>query len=246
MKRRTVLTGSIGALVAHGSFARALAQGGQSADLAGCLAEPGIALFLDVFQGASTLTSTELLPGADWQVYSTPYTTVAFLYPPDWNAQVLSASTFSPGGAPQWMSGPPGTPGLVSARVVSPDSTAAWEYAVGTLQGVALTIEQAIMVAEGGLLGDAGAGSRLCMHTEQNMAGGLAWLTAVDSNGLLVLTNGTLFADASGFTPYSVLTYYAFAAPRAQFELVMRSVFLPIQWQLLQSGGSLPTPTPTP
>ena len=136
--------------------------------------------------------------------------------------------------------------GLLSARVASPDATAAWEYVAGTLQGVALSIEQAIAIAEGGMLGDGYAGTRLCLHTEPTINGGTAWLTAIESNGLLVLTNGTLFADASGLSPFSVITYYALVAPRASYEQAMRQVFIPIQWQLLRLGGGDPTPTPTP
>lgn len=246
MKRRSVLSGAVGVGLALAVGRGSMAQTGQPADLAGCLAEPGIALFLDVFQGRSNLTSQDLLPGADWQLFSSPYTLVAFLYPPDWSGQVLFANSFTQNAAPIWSNGTPQSPGITSARVVSPDSTAAWEYVAGTLTGVALTVEQAIAVAEGGVFGDGFTGTRLCVHTEPTINGGTAWLTATESNGLLALTNGTLFADASGFSPYSVLTWYSLVAPRATYELYMRQVFIPIQWQLLQSGGSEPIPTPTP
>ena len=225
---------------------RLLAQTGQTTDLVGCLAEPGIALFLEVFQGRSNLTSHELLPGTNWQLFTLPYGLVAFLYPPDWIGQVLFASTFSQNAAPQWTGQQQNASGIVSTRVTTADSTAAWEYAVGTLQGIALTLDQSVAIAEGGILGDGYTGTRLCMHTEPALNGGVAWLTAIERNGLLVLTNGTLFADASGLSPFSVLTYYSFVGPRAQFEQLMRSVFIPIQWQLLYAGGSDPTPTPIP
>ncbi len=245
MNRRSMLAGLLGAAVAVTPGRQLLAQSGQPADLAGCLAEPGIALFLDVFQGRSNLTSQELLPGANWQLFTSPYALVAFLFPPDWLGQVLFASTFSQNAAPLWTAQQQRASGIVSARVAAADATAVWEYVAGTLQGVALTIEQAVAMAEGGILGDGYAGNRLCVHTEPTLSGGVAWLTAVERDGLLVLTNGTLFADASGFSPFSVITYYSFVGPRAGFEQLMRSVFIPIQWQLLQ-GGSDPVPTATP
>lgn len=246
MKRRTVLAGITGAAAMLLPGSRLLAQSGQPTELAGCLAEPGIALFLDVFQGRSTLTSQELLPGAGWQLFSSPYATVDFLYPPDWIGQLLYASSFTQNAAPLWTSGAPQTGGVLASRVVSPDSTALWEYVVGSLSGVALSFEQAIAIAEGGVLGDGYAGTRLCSYTTQNITGGIDWLTAIDSNGLLVLTNGTLVADASGLSPFSVITYYSLVAPRAGYEQTMRQVFIPIQWQMLRSGGGNPTPTPAP
>ena len=78
MKRRSMLAGLLGAALGATPGRRLLAQSGQPEDLAGCLAEPGIALFLDLFQGRSNLTSQELLPGADWQLYSSPSTLVSF------------------------------------------------------------------------------------------------------------------------------------------------------------------------
>lgn len=248
MRRRSMLAGMLGVGLGTAICAESEAQTGPTTDLAGCLAEPGIALFLDVFQGRSTLTFQELLPGADWVLFSSPYSLVAFLHPPDWSAQLLYASTFTQNAAPIWTAGVPQAGGLLAARVVSPDASAAWEYVAGTLQGVALSIEQAIAIAEGGILGDGYSGSRLCLHTEPTISGGTAWLTAIESDGRLVMTNGTLFADASGFSPYSVITYYGLAAPRASYEQVMRQVFLPIQWQLLRRGGedAVATSTPTP
>lgn len=248
MNRRSMLAGLLGVAAAVTSVNRLRAQGGQRADLAGCLAEPGIALYLDLFEGRAPLTFEELLPGADWRLFSSPYALVSFLYPPDWSAQELYAATFTQSAAPIWTTNVPQAGGLLSARVGAPDSSALWEYVAGTFQGVALSIEQAIAIAEGGVLGDGYGGSRLCRYTEPTINGGTAWLTAVDSNGLLVLTNGTLFVDASGSSRFSVITYYALVAPRASYEQVMRQVFLPIQWQLLrrEGDGSVLTPTPTP
>lgn len=247
MNRRTVLAGVLGTAFCAGTVDRSLAQGGQRAELAGCLAEPGIALFLDVFEGRSALTLQELLPGTDWQLFSSPYSLVSFLFPADWSAQLLYAATFTQNAAPIWTTNIPQPGGLLSARVVSADATSAWEYVAGTLQGVALSIEQAIAIAEGGVLGDGYAGTRLCLYTEPTLSGGTAWLTAIESNGLLALTNGSLFADASGFSPFSVITYYSLVAPQASYEQVMRQVFLPIQWQLLRrDDGPSSTVTPTP
>ena len=100
MNRRSLLTGLIATAVAALPGGKSLAQGQRPADLAGCLAEPGIALFLDLFEGKPVMTPEELLPGANWQLFSSPATPVFFLFPPDWVGQVLFASTFSPNGAP--------------------------------------------------------------------------------------------------------------------------------------------------
>lgn len=246
MKRRSVLAGLFG--VSFGAVLRGKteAQTGQTGDVTACLAEPGIALFLDVFQGTSNLNFQELLPGAGWQLFSSPYSLVTFLYPPDWSAELLYAATFTENAAPIWTADVPQAGGLLSARVMSADATAAWEYVAGTFQGVAMSMEQAIGMAEGGMLGDGYTGNRLCIYTEPTMSGGSAWLTAIESNGLLLLTNGTLFADSSGFSPFSVITYYGMVAPRASYEQVMREVFIPIQWQLLRRGGEDAVATSTP
>lgn len=247
MNRRTMLGGLLGSAVAISPGRILRAQTEQRPELAGCLAEPGIALFLDLFEGQQTLTLQELVPPADWLPFSLPYSPVWFLYPPDWSAQLLYAATFTQNAAPIWISNVPQTGGLLSARVVSPDATSAWEYAVGSLQGVVISIEQAIAIAEGGMLGDGYAGSRLCFSTGPAIPTGIAWLTAIDSNGLLALTNGTLIVDTSGFVPFSVITYYSLVAPRANYEQVMRQVFVPIQWQLLRrDDGASSTVTPTP
>ena len=246
MNRRAAIAGMLGVAVALTAGRRSLAQPGQRSDLAGCLAEPGIALYLDIFEGRSTPPFQELLPGADWLLFSSPYSLVTFLYPPDWPAQLLYAATFSENAAPIWTADIPQAGGMLAARVMSPDSTALWEYVAGTLQGVAISIEQAIAIAEGGVLGDGYAGTRLCLYTEPTVNGGIAWLTAIERDGLLVLTNGTLYADTSGFSPFSVITYYSLAASQATYEQTMRQVFLPIQWQLLKRGGEEPLWTPTP
>lgn len=245
MHRRALLAGLVGVATGVAPAGRLLAQTGQQpADLQACMSEPGLALYLSMLSGQLPMTSQELLPGATWQLFSSPYSTAVFLYPPDWTGQVLFASTFTQHAAPQWTGQQQSASGITSARVTSSDASAAWESVAGGIQGVALTLEQVVAIAEGGLLGDGYTGTRMCAHTEPLANGGTAWLTALDANGTIVLTNGTLFSDPSG--PYSVITYYGMAAPQAQFEQTMRSVFLPIQWQLLQSGGSLPTPTPTP
>lgn len=246
MNRRSMMAGMVGLTLGATPCGRSLAQTGQPADLAGCLTEPGIALFLDLFQGRSTLTSQELLPPSSWQLFASPATTVSFFFPFDWAAQVLFASTFTQSVAPVWTDQQQSASGLISARVLLPHSTAVWEYVIGTLQGVALTIDQAVAIAEGGVLGDGVVGNRLCAHTETTINGGTAWLTAAESNGSVLLTNGTLYADASGFSPFSVLTYFGMGGPREQLEQLMRTVFLPIQFQLLQSGDGYLSPTPTP
>lgn len=245
MHRRELLAGIVGLAAAVGPMGHLLAQTGQqSADLQGCMSEPGLVLYLSQFTGQLPMTSQELLPGADWQLFSSPYSTAAFLFPADWTGQILFASSFTQSAAPQWTAQQQSVSGITSARVLAGDGSAAWESVSGGIQGVALSLEQVVAMAEGGMLGDGYTGTRLCGHTEATVNGGVAWLTAVNSNGTIVLSNGTLFADPSG--PYSVVTWYAMAGPQTQFEQLMRSVFLPIQWQLLQAGGSNPSPTPTP
>lgn len=247
MKRRTLLAGWIGTLLAATPIGRSWAQTGQQpSDLQACLSDPGVALYLALQQGQLAMTSQELLPGPTWQLFVSQATPISFYFPPDWIGQTLFASTFSPNGAPQWTTQQQSIGGIASARITAPDATALWEYAIASLQGVALTIEQGVMIAESGVLGDGVQGNRLCIHTEPTLDGGTTWFTAVEWNGSILLTNGSLYADASGFVPFSVLAYYGMGGPRTRFESLMRSVFLPIQFQLLQGYGSNPTPTPTP
>ncbi|MCA9859216.1 MAG: hypothetical protein KC438_05805 [Thermomicrobiales bacterium] len=61
-----------------------------------------------------------------------------------WMAQLLYAASFTQNATPIWTNDTPQSPGIRSARVVSPDSTAAWEYVAGTLTGIALSVEQAV------------------------------------------------------------------------------------------------------
>lgn len=96
MKRRSVLGGIIGAALAATPGGRLAALAGQQpADLQGCMSEPGLALYLGMFQGQFPMSSQELLPGANWQLFSSPYATSAFLFPPDWIGQVLFAASFT-------------------------------------------------------------------------------------------------------------------------------------------------------
>jgi hypothetical protein len=240
MKRRALLTGLIAAAGLPGG--RWLARGQQPADLAACLAEPGIALYLDLYEGDLVMTQEELLPRADWLLFASPATPVSFYFPPDWTGQVLFATTFTQAGAPQWSPQQTQTSGLVAAQVVSPDGSAGWAFVAGTLLGVMLDSDQAATVAERGVLGDATGGTRFCAYGEPGVLG-WSWLTGVEQNGSTLLTNGELFVDGSGF---SVLSYYTLYGPQAQFEALMRTVFLPIQWQLLRTGEGLVIPTPTP
>lgn len=245
MHRRAVIAGMVGLAAGVSPLSRSLlAQSGQPpADLQGCMSEPGLALYFELLAGQPVIDTRELLPGASWQLYSSPYSLTTFLFPPDWVGQTLFASTFTQTAAPQWTAQQTNISGIVSSRVTASDSSAAWESVAGGLQGVAVSLEQVVAMAEGGLLGDGYTATRLCGHTEATVNGGTAWATAVNASGTIVLSNGTLFADQSG--PFSVITYYAMAGPQAAFEQLMRTVFLPIQVQLVQGGGEL-TPTPTP
>lgn len=246
MNRRAMLAGLLGTSLGMAGLHRIGTEAQAPADLAGCLAEPGIALFLGIFQGQPLMQLEELMPRPDWQLFLSPSTTVSFLYPPDWTGQVLFASSFSPSGAPQWVGQQQSASGLTSARVVGPQGNAIWEYVIGSLLGVALTLEQAVAIAEAGVFGDGPSGTRLCAHTETVTGVGVSWLTAVERDGLVLMTNGTLSSDPAATVPYSVLTYYALGGPKAELEPLMRQVLIPIQWQMLRGGGFEPTPTPTP
>lgn len=245
MKRRSLLAGMLATGLGTAGMCRTGTEA-QAPDLARCMAEPGIALILNLFQGQPVMQLEELMPQADWQLFASPATPVSFYYPPDWTGQVLYASTVSPGGSPQWVDQQQSSSGLISARVVSPQANAIWEYVVGSLLGVALTLEQAVALAESGVFGDGPSGSRLCTHTEQTISGATSWFTAVERDGVMLLTNGTLSSDPTATVPYSILTYYALGGPRAELESVMREVLIPIQWQMMRGTSYVPTPTPTP
>ena len=210
-----------------------------------CRTEPGVTLIAEFDLGLPVMPIPDLLPPLDWARYFNPQIGLTFLYPGTWSAQTLWAEQLSPQGAPLWTTQQPFVPALTTARIVSPDGDAAFEAAVGTLYGALLSPLQAATVAE---LGMAGEGSRLTPICDYENRNPLApsWFRAAYADDSVLVSEGYALPSPSAFTPNTVVTYYAMIGPRAEFEVLMREVYLRILFQFLPGGGEEPTPTPVP
>lgn len=243
-KRRSRRAVGAGALAAALLYATALGRT-PARDLSGdCSAEPGVQLLLDWSFGKPVIDITELVPPGNWAQYAHPTMPLFFRYPPDWFPVALWADSFTPNGTPNWQEQPPYVAMLTSGRVISPDGYASFEFASGTITGVALVPEQAAIVAKQGLLGESPRLTSLCTHeTPPNLGPG--WFHADELESSILVSYGWTAVPAVGLTPTTTVTYYTLFGPQPSFESLMRSVFIPILSQL-EGGGYDPTPTPTP
>jgi hypothetical protein len=200
----------------------ALGQTGPDPVVAGdCRVEPGVVTLAEFNLGYPVAPIPDLLPPLDWARYFHPPIGLTFLYPSTWSAQTLWAEQFSPEGAPLWTSSQPFVPALTSARVVSPDGSAAFEAAVGTLWGVVLTPLQAATVADLGLAGTSSRLSPICDYEDPNPLAP-SWFRATYVDDSVMVTEGYALASPSAFTPNTVVTYYGMIGPREEFEELMR------------------------
>jgi hypothetical protein len=210
-----------------------------------CRSEPGVALLADFNLGLPVAPIPDLLPPLDWVWYFNPQIGLSYRYPATWTAETLWAEQFSPQGAPMWTSQQPFVPALTTARVVSPDGSASFEAAVGTLYGVLLSRLQAATVAD---LGVAGAASRLtpiCDYEDRNPLAP-AWFRAAYVDQSVLVSEGYALPNPSAFTPNTVVTYYAMIGRREELETLMREIYLRILFQFIPGDGNEPTPTPEP
>jgi len=246
LDRRAFALAAISVLTVGGTTAaRALAQQ-PGLELEGdCNDEPGVALLLDWQKEVLRMREDEILAPVGWQLFASPNTSLVLLIPPDWTAQFGWATQFTSKGAPILDTTPDPNAALQVARLLNRESTIAFDYASGILQGVALKPLEAAQIAIQAILGEDPDLDPICTSTLDD--GFMqSWITAHRFKDSILVTSGQVIADATGFSPYTSITYQAFYGPRESFEQVVREIFIRFLYQQLQSGGSDPTPTPTP
>jgi hypothetical protein len=245
LNRRSVVLAALALpLALHRNDVRG--QFGQQPAVTGdCRIEPGVELLAEFNLGMPVVEIPDLLPPLDWVRYDNPQIGLTFLYPNTWTAQTLWAEQFSPEGAPRWTGRQPLLPELTTNRIFSPDGTASFEAAVGTLHGALLSPLQAANVAD---LGVAAASSRLepfCDYEDRKPLSP-AWFRASHIDGSVLVSEGFAIPNPSAMLPSTIVVYYAMTGPRETFESLVREVYLRILFQFMPSGGDQPTPTPEP
>jgi hypothetical protein len=207
-----------------------------------CADEPGVQLLVEWRLGLPVMTLEELLPPRSWVRYLHPTMPVTFLYPPDWREQPLWADRFSREGVPLWTDQPMAMPQLTSERLISPDGDALFEFAGGTIVGAALAPGEAATIAELGVVGEEARLRSICSYEDANpLVPG--WFHAARVEDAVLVTYGWPIANATALWPNTVVYYYSMLGPRDRFDDLMRTVYIPILFQLTGIGGG-PTPTP--
>jgi hypothetical protein len=207
-----------------------------------CSDEPGVQLLVEWRLGLPVMTLEELLPPRSWVRYVHPTTPVTFLYPPKWQEQPLWADSFSQDGVPLWTDKPIAMPQLTSERLISPDGDALFEFAGGTIAAAVLAPGEAATVAEMGVVGEDARLRSICSYEDANplLPG---WFHAARVEDSVLVTYGWPIANATSLWPNTIVYYYSMFGPRDSFEDLMRTVYIPILFQLTGIGGG-PTPTP--
>lgn len=192
--------------------------------------------------GLPVVPLPELLPPPTWTLYTHPTLPLVFYYPPDWTPVALWAETLSPEGMPIWLDQPPLIPQLSLARVVAPANDAAFEFAVGNVQGPVLAPAQAAWIAKQGLLGEHPQLQPICALEDPNpLAPG--WFHADYVQSSIIASGGNAIGQPNLFLPGTTVTYQNLIGPRDRFADLVRTVFLRILTQFL-GGGETPTPEP--
>lgn len=209
-----------------------------------CHPEPGVQLLAEWNLGLPVLSPIELLPPLTWVRYLHPTSPVSFLYPPDWIPIALWAESLSPTGMPVWLDQPVALPQLTAHRIVSPTGDAAFEFVSGTVTGMALSPAQAAWVAEQGIMGEQAELTPLCTFEYAHPLLP-SWFHGMHTGDRVLVTEGYPLPQTGLFGDSTILNYYSMAGPQANFETLMRTVYIPILAQLSGGGGeSEPTPTP--
>lgn len=188
-----------------------------------CNADPGVAMVAAATQGIPVLPPSELTPGPRWVPFMHPrLPSLAFTHPPG------------------WVPAPFAQIGVVGVRVVSPDGSAAFEiFNTTSVQGLgAVTAQQ---VAEQGLRSLVGEGTpaALVCGFDYPAPGPLptdAFLEAIATERSIAVAVGMVLHDPGSGMPVSI-DHRAIVGPRDQFAGLVRSVFLPVFTQLLQSSA---------
>jgi hypothetical protein len=229
---------------------RAIAQGQTAPGVTtgDCSRLEGLQLLIDWLAQREVLSPEELRPFGNWRLFSTSGVPAVFLYPGDWTAYPMWASGLTRAGAIAWQPQPSSTSYLAGARIVSPDGKALYEYVSGSLVGFALSLQQAALAAEQGVLGDGEAITPICTY-EDTVSFTQNWTRGGSYGDLSVVTGGNLYSSADPYLSTAIISYQSFVGPKAHFTSLMRTVYIPIMFQFMTGGSSInrtPTPTATP
>jgi hypothetical protein len=241
LSRRSALAVMTGSVVAVAACGRRIASARQPAPtpvLAGdCTIEPGLQLLINWRLGMPVLTHQELLPPLDWKSASHPTLPLFLMIPPDWQMLAGWANSYTDSGMPIWQDSPPQVPELTLARVISPDATAAFDYAVGNIQGQPLAPQQVAVVAEQTTLGEKPRLRPICSYDDANPLAP-SWFYAFHHLQSVLITSGTALGLPDVYLPATTVTFQNVYAPSEELESLMRTVFIPILTQFMAGGGS--------
>jgi hypothetical protein len=139
---------------------------------------------------------------------------------------------------PIWLDQPPLIAQISLARFVSPDEDAAFEFAVGTIQGSPLTTEQAALIACQGLLGENPRLRTICAYDDPANPLVPSWARADYYRQSIMTCSGTAQPQPSMYMPATIVTYTNLFGPKDEFENLTRTVFIPLIGQMLGGGAS--------
>ena len=129
-------------------------------------------------------------------------------------------------------------PWLTLNRVISPEGDAAFEYAVGNIQGQPLHPLQVADIAKQSVLGEVPELSEICLIDATADPLAPSWFTADYWEDSVLITAGTALGLPDFYLPATTVTFQKILAPRRDLEELMYDVFLRILFQFLGGGGS--------
>ncbi len=134
---------------------------------------------------------------------------------------------------------------MMSVRAVSPDGAATFEMAGGAVPA-RLSLWDAATIAELGVVGDGVPLTAIC-QMELPSPLGPQWFRATAFDDVVLVTQGVVSSDPTGFVTGTGLGYYTMLGPRDAFETLAHEVYVRILYQLYPDpidSGVTPTPTP--
>lgn len=204
-----------------------------------CTNEPSVQMLSDWGAGKPIYASiAESGPQIDWVPSGLPVPMLPYLIPPDWRAVTGQCDAIDRDGVPQWTNQQLQVPWLTLARVLNKDSTAAFEYIVGNIQGQPLTPQQVTTIARASLLGPDPKLKAVC--SVDSSADPLApmFFSADRYEDSLLLTSVTALGLPDVFLPATTVSITSIFGPRDEMEDLMHDVFLRILFQFLGGGSS--------
>lgn len=206
-----------------------------------CLADPGVELFVGFRLGLPVMEMRDVIPPVTWPLASHPTLPLVLKIPPDWTMTGAWADSFTDQGTPVWQAQPMLFPQLTSARVVSPDGLVVFEFAVGTIQGPPLDVEQAATIAKQGVLGDRPRLESICTFRDNNLFAP-GWFHADYVDDATLICMGNAIPQSSVLFPSTIVTYHTMIGPSDAYEAIVRTYFIPLFFQFLGGGAGTPTP----